>query len=85
MSIPDKRFKVVQDAWGVWGILDTTALEFDGVEPFAGWEGVTNVHKVWIFGIFEYAAQLNKGEESRDTFDWTEYAPRELAPDRIPV
>ncbi|QWS69473.1 hypothetical protein SEA_NECROPHOXINUS_111 [Microbacterium phage Necrophoxinus] len=80
----DKRFKVVQDAWGVWGILDTVALEF-GMGAFAGWGGVSRVHSFWLSEIVRFAAKLNAGTQDKYTFDWDEYTPREVAGDRIPV
>ncbi|AXH50262.1 hypothetical protein SEA_MUSETTA_107 [Microbacterium phage Musetta] len=80
----DKRFKVVRDADGEWGILDTVAAEFDGVPAFASWgayEGVT----YWMDEIVDWAANLNTRDAPRDDFSWSEYVPREVAGDRIPV
>lgn len=84
-QLADKRFKVVQDAWGVWGILDTVAVEFDNVEPFAAWEGVGNVYSAWLREIAGWAIALNSGNDPRDILDWSEYDPREVAPTRTPV
>lgn len=79
----DKRFKVVQNGDGEWGILDTVAVEFDGVMAFAAWEGIEIRH--WLDEIAGWAIALNSGNDPRDALDWSEYIPRELAPTRIPV
>ncbi|AXC36332.1 hypothetical protein SEA_FORK_106 [Microbacterium phage Fork] len=74
----DKRFKVVRDADGDWGILDTVAAEFDGVPAFASWgayKGVT----YWVDEIVDWAANLNTRDALRDDFSWSEYVPREVA------
>lgn len=66
-----KRYKVVQDARGYWGIWDTEA------EDFASW-GSGMSTGAWILDdIVYYAGDLNREDAERDMFEWDGvYLPR---------
>lgn len=69
-----KRYKVVQDARGHWGIWDTEA------DDFASWgSNLSNDSGAWALDdIVYYATLLNSEEDDRESFGWDdEYLPRE--------
>lgn len=69
-----KRYKVVQDARGHWGIWDTEA------DDFASWGSDFGKESgAWpLDDIVYYAVLLNTGKGDRETFDWDgEFIPRE--------
>lgn len=74
-----KRFKVVQDASGDWGILDTLTLGFQPgtIDGFAGYGFPYGTVGKWIHLIREHAISLNAGKMDRDEFSWSAYEPRE--------
>lgn len=68
-----KRYKVVQDARGYWGIVDTFGMDF------ASW-GSTEDTGAWALDeIVYYAGNLNTFDDvrEREEFSWDgEYLPR---------
>lgn len=74
MSATDKRFKVVRDATGDWGILDTLALEFE-LDAFAGYGVSDRVTETWLETIRNDAVALNTRALRRDEFGWSQYEP----------
>lgn len=78
MSAPSKRFKVVRDAHGIWGILDTSEEHRNlfgrgGFAPFA-FSDFTS-HR-WLDLVVDHAIKLNKGEIFPPELHWVEYEPR---------
>ncbi len=67
-----KRYKVVQDARGYWGIWDTEANDF------ASWGiGSHDTGAEEYYYIFENTARLNRGYWTRKKFEWDgKYLPR---------
>lgn len=71
-----KRFAVVQDAQGFWGILDTGVLEHLGPKRAFASFGRHRMAK-GMFGIMvEEAVFLNQMQRNRDDYFWSEYAAR---------
>ena len=66
-----KRYKVVQDGNGRWGILDTFALAFPVVKPFAEFG-----NGKWLDLAWGAAIRLNTGETEREHYYWIDYTPR---------
>lgn len=64
-----KRFKVVQDARGYWGVLDTA----DGI-TFAAWENHED-YRIWP-EVLDWAIKLNAGTTDIDDFWWGTYRDR---------
>lgn len=79
MSARTKRYKVVQDANGDLGILDTLALELDSdaEESFAAWEECSATE--WLDEILWWATGLNAGTATRSHLAWSTYRPRVVA------
>lgn len=71
-----KRYKVVQDARGHWGILDTHHQDFASW-GYPGDPGDSGAEDVYY--IIEYASILNSGQSTKENFDWDGYLPREEA------
>lgn len=70
----EKRYKVVQDARGYWGIWDREN------EDFASWGDPLWTGAECIDDMVHWAAKLNSWDASHDEFGWTgEYLPRENA------
>lgn len=67
-----KRYKVVQDARGHWGIWDTEA------DDFASWGENASVNLARVLeGMVHYAGLLNTDNDDRESFGWDgEYLPR---------
>lgn len=76
-TVTEKRFKVVQDATGDWGILDTLALQFksEAIHEFAPYGFTDGTAHKWMKVIHEHAIDLNKGTMDRDEFSWDKYEP----------
>ena len=70
-----KRYRVVQDGRGEWGVWDT----HDTVLGFASWGDIARGYTGadCLDEIVYYAAELNTGVASRDEFAWTLYTARE--------
>ena len=69
-----KRYKVVQDARGYWGIWDREA------DDFASWGYPGDPGAEDIDYIVEDSSMLNSGQMAKEIFDWDgEYLPRENA------
>lgn len=66
-----KRYKVVQDARGYWGIWDTEA------DDFASWGYSKETGAEDHYYVFENAGRLNHGYWTREEFEWDgAYLPR---------
>lgn len=68
-----KRYKVVQDARGHWGIWDTEA------DDFASWgDDFLKESGAWALDdIVYYAGLLNTDNDDRESFEWDGvYIPR---------
>lgn len=65
-----KRFKVVQDALGNWGVLDTA----DG-KTFAEWERDPDLGSLWSDAL-RSGIELNSGDVDIDDFWWSTYRDR---------
>ncbi len=69
-----KRYKVVQDARGYWGIWDREN------EDFASWGDGSWAGAECLDEIIHYAGELNAGVSVRGEFSWDgKYLPREEA------
>lgn len=66
-----KRFKVVQDAKGEWGIYD--ARDPWREASFASWG---KKHCDRLDEIVDWAIKLNKGTAKAQDFHWTWYYPK---------
>lgn len=72
----DKRYKVVQDASGIWGVLDTLRASDGRLNlAFAGWDGCAGYR--WIDEIVRWAIMLNRADSERYNLHWSLYMPRE--------
>lgn len=71
-----KRYKVVQDANGIWGVVDMLRV-LDGRLnlAFAGWDGCAGYR--WIDEIAHWAIRLNRKGSDRSALHWSRYTPRE--------
>jgi hypothetical protein len=66
-----KRYKVVQDARGYWGIWDREA------NYFAAWGYNSSTGADLLDEIIYYAWELNSGKGNREEFVWDgEYLPK---------
>jgi len=63
-----KRYKVVQDANGTWGVVDTKK------ELFAPWDGCPG-HK-WVEQIVRWALLLNTRQAKKKALYWVDYYRR---------
>lgn len=75
-----KRFKVVQDASGDWGILDMMALTFrhlmPNLHPFAAYGIQKGEATKYMSTIIHDAVKLNAGIYNRRQFSWEDYEER---------
>lgn len=88
MSNLEKRFKVVQDANGYWGVLDTRAKKAD--EAFAPWSDWEKGGESWFShwpDVFLWGETLNQARcisssllrSKREALYWVSYEPRREA------
>jgi len=68
-----KRYKVVRDARGVWGIVDTVRAEARVNLAFAPYS--REAHQ-WINIIAVTASHLNSEPTNRNSLYWEQYEPR---------
>lgn len=68
-----KRYKVVQDARGYWGIWDRED------DDFASWGYLGDSGAEYVYSIFVTSSMLNSGQIATEGFYWGEYLPRENA------
>lgn len=70
-----KRYYVLQDARGYWGIRDTGKCPLS--EVFASWGNHAYSGAELLDEIVTWARKLNQGISEKDKFAWGFYEPRE--------